>query len=69
MNLIQWLMDGDVSIQYQVKRDLLGHDDINLRKRIEYEGFGKRLLEKQQPDGHWVEDTIIINGLTLIILY
>ena len=52
MNLIQWLMDGDVSIQYQVKRDLLGHDDINLRKRIEYEGFGKRLLEKQQPDGH-----------------
>lgn len=53
MNLIQWLMDGDVSIQYQVQRDLLGNNDFNLRKRIEFEGFGKRLLEKQQPDGHW----------------
>lgn len=53
MDLIQWLLGGDISIQYQVKRDLLGDDDIDLRKRIEFEGFGKRLLDKQQTDGHW----------------
>lgn len=53
MKIIQWLLEGDVSIQYQVYRDLLNTDMPDLRKRIEFEGFGKRLLQEQQEDGHW----------------
>jgi hypothetical protein len=53
MDILQWLLDGDVSIQYQTKRDLLGIDDDKLRNKIEFEGFGKKILVQQQPDGHW----------------
>ena len=53
MDLIEWLLEGDVSIQYQVHRDLLGKEKPALRKRINKEGFGKTLLSKQQDDGHW----------------
>lgn len=35
---IAWLLGGDVSIQYQVYRDLLGVEREDLRKRIEHEG-------------------------------
>lgn len=34
---IAWLLEGDVSIQYQVYRDLLGVERADLRKRIEQE--------------------------------
>ena len=54
--IINWLLDGDVSIQYQTRRDLLCEDakDLTfLRKRIEAEGFGKRFMEQQNPNGHW----------------
>ncbi len=53
MNTIKWLLEGDVSIQYQVKRDLLNHNDFSLQSRICEEGFGRRLLDNQQSDGHW----------------
>jgi len=53
MDLIKWLLDGDVSIQYQTKRDLIGIDDEELRSKIEHQGFGKRILENQQEGGHW----------------
>lgn len=53
MDVMKWLLEGDVSIQYQVYRDLLGLEKRELRERIEFEGFGKKLLEKQKPDGHW----------------
>ena len=53
MNLIKWLLEGDVSIQYQVYRDLLGEDKKELRERIAKEGFGKQILDLQMPDGHW----------------
>lgn len=53
MNIIEWLLDGDVSIQYQVHRDLLGTERPDLQRRIEFEGFGKRLLDEQQENGHW----------------
>ena len=31
---LQWLLDGDVAIQYQVNRDLLGQDIPALQERI-----------------------------------
>ena len=51
--IINWLLDGDVSIQYQVNRDLLGSDLPELQSRIKSEGWGARFLENQNPEGHW----------------
>ncbi len=53
MNLIDWLLEGDVAIQYQTYRDLLGEDRVDLKNRINIEGFGKMLLDKQEANGHW----------------
>jgi hypothetical protein len=51
--LIEWLLAGDVSIQYQVYRDLLGADRPDLRERIASEGWGAELLQRRHPAGHW----------------
>jgi len=51
--IIEWLMDGDVSIRYQTKRDLLSEDDDQLHQKISNEGWGKQLLDLRKPDGHW----------------
>jgi len=51
--LIEWLLEGDVSIQYQAHRDLLGEERPDLRQRIEQEGWGAAFLEKRRPQGHW----------------
>ncbi len=55
MSILDWLLDGDVSIQYQVHRDLLESDDTilqSLQERIETEGFGKKLIEQKQEAGY-----------------
>lgn len=55
-SIVRWLMDGDVSIQCQVSRDIL-HAEKNvifaLQRRISTEGWGHRFLEKQNKNGHW----------------
>ncbi len=51
--IIEWLLDGDVSIQYQVYRDLFGEVKTDLQERIATEGWGKQFLSKQNPKGHW----------------
>lgn len=54
--IIQWLMEGDVSIQYQVSRDLLMAESDHLtvlQNRVASEGWGARFLEKRHPNGHW----------------
>ncbi|MDH5258893.1 MAG: hypothetical protein OEX07_12840 [Gammaproteobacteria bacterium] len=51
--LIKWLLSGDVSIQYQVHRDLLNFDNRQLRERISKEGWGSRFLEKRNSKGYW----------------
>ena len=51
--LIQWLLEGDVSIQYQVHRDLLNADRPQLRERIAAEGWGAQFLHLRKQDGHW----------------
>ena len=52
-DLIQWLLRGDVSIQYQVHQDLLNKERPGLRKRIGTEGWGARYLAKRKSDGYW----------------
>lgn len=54
--ILNWLLAGDVSIQYQVHRDLLSSPEKTLtalRSRISLEGWGAEFLAAQQPEGHW----------------
>lgn len=50
---VNWLLQGDVAIQYQTHRDLLDADRPDLRARIAREGWGKQLLDQRNPDGSW----------------
>ena len=54
--VINWLLKGDPSIRWQVMRDLTGakkSEYLAERKKIAKEGWGKRLLSYQKPDGGW----------------
>lgn len=51
--IMDWLLEGDVSVQYQVWRDLLGSDKKQLQNRIATEGWGAEILSKRNSDGHW----------------
>jgi len=51
--LIAWLLEGDVSIQYQVHRDLLATEKPHLRDRIASEGWGAQFLSYRKKEGHW----------------
>ena len=53
--IIEWLLKGDVSIQYQVHRDLLDNERHDLREKIAKEGWGAKYLSKRWPDGYWSE--------------
>lgn len=50
---LRWLLQGDVSIEYQTRRDLMGSDRAALRRRITTQGWGARFLSLQREDGHW----------------
>lgn len=51
--IINWLLDGDISIQYQVYRDLLAVERKDLKRKIEMEGWGKKFLSFRSDNGHW----------------
>ena len=51
--IIDWLLAGDVAIQYQAHRDLLATERPDLRERIATEGWGARFLSFRKPEGHW----------------
>lgn len=51
--IIAWLLEGDVSIQYQTYRDLLDIDKPGLRRKIDREGWGSQLLSRRLRNGHW----------------
>jgi hypothetical protein len=56
MSVIDWLLDSDPSIRWQVMRDLVGEPDAtvaNERSRVATVGWGARLLDLQGSDGHW----------------
>lgn len=52
-NILEWLLSGDVSVQYQVYRDLIGQERPDLQERIPLEGWGARLLSERNKNGHW----------------
>ncbi|MBN1270692.1 MAG: hypothetical protein JXB26_00330 [Candidatus Aminicenantes bacterium] len=51
--ILDWLLEGDISIQYQVYRDLHGNERRDLRSRIAKEGWGSKFLSFQNENGHW----------------
>ncbi len=51
--IIDWLFQGDLAIQYQTYRDLLDQNRKDLQDRIATEGWGARYLSLQKKDGHW----------------
>ena len=58
--MIDWLLDSDPSIRWQVMRDLMDESQevvAGERSRVASEGWGSRLLDLQGPDGQWGGDT------------
>ena len=58
-SIIAWLLEGDVSIQYLTKKYLLNarSDELQLlRKRIAFEGWGRKFLDARNENGHWGVD-------------
>jgi hypothetical protein len=55
-SVIDWLLDSDPSIRWQVMRDLMNEPPEAVaaeRSRVASEGWGSRLLDLQGSDGHW----------------
>ena len=52
-SIVDWLLDGDPSICFQVYRDLLGEDRRDLQNQIEKNGWAKIILDARQPNKHW----------------
>lgn len=74
MDTIDWLMDSDPSIRWQVLRDLTEASAEAVqaeRARVACEGWGARLLARQQSDGLWHhpdEPPWVANFYTLLAL-
>jgi hypothetical protein len=56
VSVIDWLLDSDASIRWQVMRDLTDAPPDQVaaeRAKVAVEGWGSRLLSLQAPDGRW----------------
>ena len=59
MEVLDWLLDSDPAIRWQVMRDLSDAppDEVAAeRARVAREGWGARLLDLQREDGYWAGD-------------
>lgn len=57
--IYDWLLEGDISIQYQTRKYLMKEpleQLVPLRGRICGEGWGVEFLSKRNPSGHWSRD-------------
>ena len=55
-DVVDWLLDSDPAIRWQVMRDIVGAAPQVVaaeRARIAFEGWGAKLLAQQRPDGQW----------------
>ena len=53
---IKWLLNGDPAIRWQALRDLVGAAERTVereRRRVARDGWGARLLARQDPEGTW----------------
>jgi len=64
--VIQWLLDGDPAIRWQTLRDLVEAAQRPVqreRRKITRDGWGARLLAKQDPEGTWARGLAADGGL------
>src|SRR5262245_3983256 len=62
----RWLLEGDPAIRWQVLRDLVGAPEDTVereRRKVAREGWGERLLAKQDPAGTWAGGKSSDDGL------
>jgi len=55
-SIIEWLMEGDPAVRWQVQKDLLDEEPAVYRstqKLVAEEGWGARLVGLQDPSGTW----------------
>src|SRR5213594_1915632 len=63
---IRWLLDGDPAIRWQTLRDLVGATEGSVdaeRSKIAREGWGARLLGRQDREGTWAGGRSADGGL------
>jgi hypothetical protein len=63
--VIDWLLDSDVSLRWQVMRDLLDAPERDWRAeraKVETEGWGARLLSYADSDGQWAGGSFVPRG-------
>lgn len=63
---IGWLLDGDPAIRWQTLRDIVGAPNRTVereRGRVARQGWGARLLAKQDPEGTWAGGMSADGGL------
>jgi hypothetical protein len=56
MDVVNWLLEGDPAIRWQVLRDLVdapAEQVAAARADVETQGWGARLLSARDPDGQW----------------
>lgn len=64
--VIQWLLDGDPAIRWQTLRDLVRARESTVereRRKISRDGWGARLLAKQNSNGRWASGQTTDSGL------
>ena len=76
MDVIDWLLESDPAIRWQVMRDLTDAPAAEVaaeRSRVAREGWGAELLAAQGPDGRWSEGTFfprwVATADTMHLLY
>lgn len=55
-NILQWLLDSDPSIRWQVMQNLADYSNneiLSERKKISSEGWGAKIFSLQDSDGKW----------------
>src|SRR5947209_17835348 len=60
MDVVEWLLDSDAAVRWQVMRDLNDASEEDVRAenaRVATEGRRARLLALQRQDGHWDKST------------
>ena len=63
--VVDWLLDSDPSIRWQVKRDLLDVPEPEWaaeRAEVETTGWGARLLSYEDEDGQWAGGAFLPRG-------
>lgn len=65
--VMEWLLDSDPAVRWQVMRDLQGAPESAWREersKVETEGWGAKLFSLQDADGQWAGGAFLPAGFT-----